>query len=48
MTFSLGQTFMNAAHAKSAAKNVSKLYNEIRLHLSLDFITPKMLHKLSN
>ena len=38
---------MNEAHAKRAAKNPIKLYNEIRLHLSLDFKTPNMLYKLS-
>jgi putative transposase len=45
--FYLDQTFMNEAHAKRAAKNAIKLYNEIRLHLSLDFKTPNMAYKLS-
>jgi len=45
--FYLDQTFMNVAHAKRAAKNAIKLYNEIRLHLSLDFKTPNMVYKLS-
>jgi putative transposase len=45
--FYLDQTFMNEAHAKRAAKNIIKLYNEIRLHLSLDFKTPNMAYKLS-
>ena len=35
------------AHAKRAAKNAIKLYNEIRLHVSLDFKTPNMVYKLS-
>mgnify|MGYP006910660425 CR=1 FL=1 len=38
---------MNMAHAKRAAKNAIKLYNEIRLHVSLDFKTPNMVYKLS-
>jgi putative transposase len=45
--FYLDQTFMNTAHAKRAAKNAIKLYNEVRLHLSLDFKTPNMVYKLS-
>jgi len=45
--FYLDQTFMNVAHAKRAAKSVIKLYNEIRLHLSLDYKTPNMVYKLS-
>ena len=28
-------------------KNGIKLYNEIRLHLTLDFKTPNMVYKLS-
>tara|TARA_R110002049_G_scaffold234642_1_gene407900 strand:+ start:9896 stop:10069 length:174 start_codon:yes stop_codon:yes gene_type:complete len=44
--FYLDQTF-NVDHAKRAAKNAINLYNEIRLHLSLDFKTPNMVHKLS-
>ncbi len=42
--FYLDQIFMNVAHAKRAAKNAINLYNEIRLHLSLDFKTPNMLY----
>jgi len=38
--FYLDQFFTNVAHAKRAAKNVIKLYNKIRLHLSLDYKTP--------
>ncbi|WP_111709753.1 integrase core domain-containing protein [Lutibacter citreus] len=45
--FYLDQTFMNVAHAIRAAKNAIKLYNEIRLHLSLDFKTPNMVYKLT-
>jgi len=45
--FYLDQTFMNVAHAKSATKNAINLYNEIRLHLSLDFKTPNMVYKLT-
>ena len=45
--FYLDQTFTNVAHAKRAAKSAIKLYNEVRLHLSLDFKTPNMVYKLS-
>lgn len=45
--FYLDQTFTSVAHAKKAAKNAIKLYNEIRLHLSLDFKTPDVVYKLS-
>jgi transposase InsO family protein len=45
--FYLDQTFMNTAHAKRAAKNTINLYNQIRLHLSLNFKTPNMVYKLS-
>ena len=38
---------MNKAHAKRAAKNAINLYNEIRLHLSLDFKTPNIVYQLS-
>tara|TARA_R100001369_G_scaffold89728_2_gene127716 strand:+ start:733 stop:978 length:246 start_codon:yes stop_codon:yes gene_type:complete len=41
------QTFNSLTHAKSATKNKIKLYNEIRLHLSLDLETPNMVYKLS-
>jgi len=43
--FYLDQTFMNTAHAKRATKNAIKLYNEVRLHLSLDFKTPNYVHQ---
>ncbi|MBP0905843.1 integrase core domain-containing protein [Mariniflexile gromovii] len=45
--FYLDQTFTNIAHAKRATKNAINLYNEIRLHLSLDFKTPNMVYKLT-
>ncbi len=45
--FYLDQTFTNVAHAKNATKNAIKLYNEIRLHLSLDFKTPNMVYQLT-
>ncbi len=45
--FYLDQTFTNVAHAKRAAKNAINLYNQIRLHLSLDYKTPNMVYKLS-
>ncbi|WP_296313111.1 IS3 family transposase [Winogradskyella sp. UBA3174] len=42
--FYLDQTFTNVVHAKRAAKNAINLYNEIRLHLSLDYKTPNMVY----
>ena len=45
--FYLDQTFMNTAHAKKATKNAIKLYNEVRLHLSLEYKTPNMVYKLT-
>ena len=39
------QTFDSVEHAKRVAKNVIKLYNEIRLHLSLDYKTPNMVYE---
>ena len=45
--FYLDQTFDSSAQAKSATKNAIKLYNQIRLHLSLDFKTPEMVYKLT-
>ena len=44
--FYLDQTLNSTAHAKRATKNAIKLYNQIRLHLSLDFKTPEMVYKL--
>ena len=45
--FYLDQTFANVSQAKKAAKNAINLYNEVRLHLSLDYKTPNMVYKLS-
>jgi transposase InsO family protein len=45
--FYLDQTFDSLQHAKKATKNAINLYNEIRLHLSLDFKTPNMVYKLT-
>jgi len=45
--FHLTQTFDNVAYAKRTAKNTINLYNEIRLHLSLDYKIPNMIYKLS-
>ena len=45
--FYMDQTFANVAHAKNAAKNAINLYNQIRLHLSLDFKTPNMVYQLT-
>lgn len=45
--FYLDQTFMDTAHAKRATKNAIKLYNEVRLHLSLKYRTPNMVYKLT-
>ena len=42
--FYLDQTFASLQHAKRATKNAINLYNEIRLHLSLDFKTPNMVY----
>jgi transposase InsO family protein len=45
--FYLDQTFDNVSQAKRTAKNAINLYNEVRLHLSLDYKTPNMVYKLS-
>jgi putative transposase len=45
--FYLDHTFDNGSHAKKAAKNAINLYNEVRSHLSLEYKTPNMVHKLS-
>ena len=42
--FYLDQTFDSLQHAKKATKNAINLYNEIRLHLSLDYKTPNMVY----
>ena len=43
--FYLDQTFDSIQHAKRATKNAVNLYNEIRLHLALDFKTPNYVHQ---
>ena len=43
--FYLDQTFDSIQQAKLATKNAINLYNEIRLHLSLDFKTPNYVHQ---
>ena len=43
--FYLDQTFNNEKHIKQATKNAIKLYNEKRLHLSLNFKTPNMVYE---
>jgi len=45
--FYLDQTFDNVVHAKRTGKNAINLYNDVRLHLSLDYKTPNMVYKLS-
>ena len=45
--FYLDQTFDSTAHAKHATKHAIKLYNEIRVHVSLDFKTPEMVYKVT-
>jgi transposase InsO family protein len=45
--FYLDQTFTNINHTKRATKNAINLYNEIRLHLSLDFKIPNIVYKLT-
>ncbi|SNZ00968.1 IS3 family transposase [Flagellimonas pacifica] len=43
--FYLDQTFTSVIHAKKAAKNAIKLYNNKRLHLSLNYQTPNYVHQ---
>jgi putative transposase len=45
--FYLDQTFYNTKHSPIAVKNVIKIYNNERLHLSLDFKTPSLVYKFS-
>ena len=45
--FYLDQTFDSLQHAKRATKNAINIYNEIRLHVSLDYKTPNMVYKVS-
>lgn len=43
--FYLDQTFTNLAHAQWATKNAIKIYNNKRLHLSLNYKTPDYVYK---
>ncbi|MFT4849612.1 MAG: putative transposase [Sediminicola sp.] len=43
--FYLDQTFTRLIKAKRATKNAIKLYNNKRLHLSLDHKTPNYLNQ---
>ena len=43
--FYLDQIFTSVLHAKKATKNAIKLYNNKRLHLSLDYKTPNYVHQ---
>lgn len=45
--FYLDQTFYNTKHSQLAVKNAIKIYNNERLHLSLNFKTPNMVYKFS-
>ena len=42
--FYLDQTFDSVQHAKRATKSAINLYNQIRLHVSLNFKTPNMVY----
>jgi transposase InsO family protein len=42
--FYLDQTFSSVKHAKKATKNAIKLYNNKRLHISLQYKTPNYVH----
>lgn len=42
--FYLDQTFDSVANAKRATKSAINLYNQIRLHVSLDYKTPNMVY----
>jgi len=43
--FYLDQTFFDVSHAQRATKNAIKLYNQVRLHLSLNYKTPENVYK---
>jgi len=45
--FYLDQCFFNTETAKKATKNAIEIYNNKRLHLSLDYKTPNMVFKMS-
>ena len=42
--FYLDQTFDNLKYAKKATKSAINLYNQIRLHVSLNYKTPNMVY----
>ena len=42
--FYLDQTFDNLKYAKKATKSAINLYNQIRLHVSLNYKTPHMVY----
>ena len=44
--FYLDNCFLNKALAVKAGKNAIEIYNEKRLHLSLDYKTPNQVHNL--
>jgi len=45
--FYLDECFTNLDHAKRAVKNAIKIYNHKRMHLSLNFKTPEMVHNFN-
>ena len=45
--FYLDECFTNIEHARRAVKNAIKIYNHKRMHLSLNFNTPNMVHNLN-
>nr|WP_319571027.1 integrase core domain-containing protein [uncultured Draconibacterium sp.] len=44
--FFLDQTFASLKEAKRATKNAINIYNNKRLHLSLDYKTPQNVYKM--
>jgi len=45
--FYLDECFTNLEHAKRAVKNAIKIYNNKRMHLSLNYKTPEMAHNFN-
>ena len=43
--FYLDQTFFDVSYAQRATKNAIKLYNKVRLHVSLNYKTPENVYK---
>ena len=41
------QCFFSTAHASRATKNAIDIYNSKRLHLTLDYLTPDMVFKMT-